>query len=175
VAHLKAWARWQMAAGPWRGWALCPALTVATDGEPAHPPVMPQPIPEQVQAALANPGTALVLDLEPSQGVRIAAAISRRGLAHVALVLPRWPDADAVLPVVDLLAVLVSTSRELRQAEVASNVVFVVDAERQMQIRHQPRDTRVDNRYALSAGDLPSLATLRRAGIQRIVKVARQT
>jgi hypothetical protein len=50
-------------------------------------------------------------------------------------------------------------------------VVFVLDAEREVSIRRPRGDPRADNRYALAIGDLPNLATLRAAGIQRLIKV----
>ena len=127
-----------------------------------------------VEEVLHTSGTAMVMDLEPCLGVRLAAEIYRRGLAHVVLVLPRWPHAEAVLPTNDLLATLLVTSRGLAQAGVTrNNVVFVLDSERQRRIRRRAEDVRVDNRYPLMAADLPPLRALRAAGIQRVVKVSR--
>jgi hypothetical protein len=131
-----------------------------------------QPRPA-VEAALRN-GTAMVLDLEPVLGVRIAAEVSRQRLAHVVLVLPRWPHADAVLATDRLASTLIATAAQLSAGDSRSNVVFVLDAEREASIHRPPEDGRVDNRYALSVGDLPNLATLRAAGIQRLVKVTPQ-
>jgi len=128
-----------------------------------------------VEKVLHTAGTAMVVDLEPCLGVRLAAEIYRRGLAHVVLVLPRWPHAEAVLPTNDLLATLLATSRGLAPAEGATrnNVVFVLDGERQRRIRRPANDVRVDNRYPLLAADLPPLRVLRTAGIQRVVKLTR--
>jgi hypothetical protein len=168
--HLGAWSRWQRAAGPWRGWAVCPALTVPTGVTVRQVPPSAECFRE-MEPLLDHGGTAVVLDLEPVLGVRIAAALSRRQVAYVVLVLPRWPHADAVLPVHDLVAALVETSRHLREPNVISNVVFVLDAERQKSVRRPAADGRVDNRYSLSVGDLPDLVTLRRAGIGRVVKL----
>ena len=173
MSYLRAWSRWQRAAGPWRGWAICPALTMPGGVLSSDVRTTKRCLPE-VEPTLESGGTALVLDLEPALGVLIAAEISRRQLAHVVLVLPRWPHEHAVLPVGDLLATLVASSRHLREPTLASNVVFVLDAERQQSIRRPATDARVDNRYSLSVGDLPNLATLRQAGIQRILKVAHQ-
>jgi len=124
-----------------------------------------------MEPILGPGGAAVVLDLAPVLGVRIAAAVSRQQLAYVVLVLPRWPHAHAVLPVEDLLGTLIAVSPHLRQPKTASNVVFVVDAERQKSIRRSTSDARVDNRYSLSAADLPDLATLRRAGVRRVVRL----
>jgi hypothetical protein len=134
------------------------------------PVIQPDPA---VEAALRG-GTAMVLDLEPVLGVRIAAEVSRQRLAHVVLVLPRWPHADAVLATDRLASTLIATAPQLSAGDARSNVVFVLDADREASIRRPPKDQRVDNRYALSVGDLPNLATLRAAGIQRLVKVTPQ-
>jgi hypothetical protein len=108
------------------------------------------------------------MDLHPLVGIAFAAAASRS--AHVVLVLPRWPHADAVLPSEPLTATLVAHAAHLRPCA-GSNVVFVLDGERNQTIKRSATDMRVDNRYDLSLNDLPNLATLRAAGIQRIVKV----
>jgi len=173
MSRLTAWERWQAAAGPWRGWVICPALTMPSGVESSDvaldkaPWIKPLPT---VEEALRD-GTALILNLEPVLGVRIAAEVSRQRLAHVVLVLPRWPHADAVLPTRELIATLVGVSPRLRAAESGASVVFVLDAEREASVGRPPGDARVDNRYALSVGDLPNLATLRAAGIQRLLKV----
>ncbi|MBV9897277.1 MAG: hypothetical protein JO020_24190 [Chloroflexi bacterium] len=184
--NLQAWARWQAAAGPWRGWAICPALsmpaartaTVQTaadvvDQAAALRTATAQTAGDRVDLAeVLRPGnTALLLDLDPLVGVRSAAQVSRQGLAHVVLVLPRWPHLDGVLPTPDLTGLLVATARDLRQPKNAANVVFVLDGHRQKLIRRSINDPRVDNRYALLAADLPNLRTLRDRDITRVVKV----
>jgi hypothetical protein len=116
----------------------------------------------------------MILDLEPVLGVRLAAEVSRQQLAHVVLVLPRWPHAQAILPTRELIAALVGESPRLRAAESSAGVVFVLDGEREASVRRPAGDPSVDNRYALSIGDLPNLAILRAAGIQRLIKVTPQ-
>ena len=129
-----------------------------------------------MEAALAQGDTALVLDLEPTLGVRVAAQISQRRLAHVVLVLPRWPHPQAVLPPQALLAALLRTAEQLTGQDVQnSNVVFVLDGVRQRSVERATNDARVDNRYTLSPHDLPNLATLRAAGVRRLVKVMSST
>src|SRR5579859_1254712 len=123
--HLRAWSRWQNAAGPWRGWAVCPALTVPDVALAARVPTAAERLPA-VEPILRGGGAAVVLDLKPALGVRIAVAVSRQQLAYVVLVLPRWPHASAVLPYEDLVAALVAASRHLREPDVASNVVFEI-------------------------------------------------
>jgi hypothetical protein len=121
-----------------------------------------------VRRVLDRDGTALVVDLDPLVGVALAAAASRT--AHVVLVLPRWPHADAVLPCETLTATLVQKATHL-SAYAGSNVLFVLDRERNKSVSRPIADPRVDNRYELGPNDLPNLQTLRAAGIQRIVKV----
>jgi hypothetical protein len=216
VADLRqrAWARWQAAAGPWRGWAICPALSMpqapAAAGaasaadvpdlsevlQPGETPGVRDPtevsrtdgsrrvvdLTERLQTdgtpavldltdVLRTEGTAVLLDLDPLVGIRSAGHASRRGLGHVVLVLPRWPHTDAILPTGALVTLLLESSRRLGAQPVASNVVFILDAERQTPVRRPAHDARVDNRYPITASDLPNLATLQRAGIKRVVKV----
>jgi hypothetical protein len=125
-----------------------------------------------VIGALRGGPTALVIDLDPLIGVRLAASLSARRLADVVLVLPRWPHAEAVLPVDDLISALVHESRRLEVCQAAQHVVFVLDRDRAGAVRRQAGDPRVDNRYELAVGDLPNLRELRAAGIERVVKVS---
>jgi hypothetical protein len=124
-----------------------------------------------MEAALADPGVALVLDLPPTMGVQLAAEVIERRLAHVVLVLPRWPHTHAVLPCEALVQTLIATAPGDTEP-LNPNVVFVLDGERQRSLSDRPPgDAHIDNRYALSASDLPPLARLRSAGIRRLVKV----
>ncbi|MBV8716464.1 MAG: hypothetical protein JOZ65_15475 [Chloroflexi bacterium] len=168
--NVPAWARWQTAAGPWRGWAICPALTMPVTPGTTVPATTPAAL--DLTEVLQPANTAVLLDIHPLLGIRTAAEVSRQGMAYVVLVLPRWPHTGAVLPVFDLAAALVDASRYVRGEVPTTNVVFVLDGERQQRLRRPKADARVDNRYALTSGDLPNLAVLRRAGITRLVKVA---
>ena len=125
-----------------------------------------------VASLLVGAPTAVVIDLEPILGVTAAVNVSARGLAAVVLVLPRWPHAEAVLPTVGLVDTLVDGANTLRTKPGAANVVFVLDGERARSIRRPAGDPRIDNRYDVSAGDLPNLRQLRAAGIHRVVKVS---
>lgn len=117
--------------------------------------------------------TAIELDLEPCLGVQIAAELNHRGLGHVVLVLPRWPHPQAILPVEPLLQTLIGASKRLNPTQQrTANVVFVIDGDRKLSLPKRPADDpRVDNRYDISAADLPNLSALRRADITRIVRV----
>lgn len=175
AAGRRAWQRWQVAAGPWQGWSICPVLL-----SPELEAVRETALNHAAAARLADglvpllePGGALcLLDLEPELGVQTAARLADR--AHLVLVLPRWPYAEAVLPVGALATALVRESRRLpRQPARRTNVLFVVDGERMRPLRGRPAtDPRADNRHALAASELPNLATLRARGIQRIHHIA---
>jgi hypothetical protein len=147
-------------------------FTVRTVGAPRD---RSEALSNQLEASLpAEGGTAIIADLDPVLGVHVAARLSERGLAYAVLVLPRWPCDDAILPTDEVVAALIVASRQLKSA-VASNVVFVLDAERKRSIRNRPKsDPRADNRYDLALADLPNLKTLRDAGIQRVLKLSHQ-
>src|SRR5579872_2334449 len=96
--RLRAWQRWQAAAGAWCGWATCPAMvtpgpdfaaTRSTDGACARV------LADQVARSISDGrGTAIVIDLEPTLGVHIAAHLNSLRLANAVIIMPRWPYAD---------------------------------------------------------------------------------
>src|SRR4029450_12588142 len=121
---------WQLAAGPWQGWTVCPALlSPEFEDVPArrarrHP--LAERLAERIKPLFEADGTLCVLDLEPELGIQVAARLA--SLAHPVLLLPRWPYAHAVLPVDRLLATIVAEAQHLpREPERHANVVFVVD------------------------------------------------
>jgi hypothetical protein len=174
-AGRRAWERWLAAAGPWRGWSVCPTLL-----SPELERIDPRPPRSAPQAAhlaaciapvLETPGTLCLLDLEPTLGVQVAARLVR--YAHPVLLLPRWPYAEALLPANELAWTVVHESRRLpRRPEGLPNVVFVLDAERARPLRNRlAHDPRADNRYQLAVFELPDLRTLRVRGITRIRRI----
>jgi hypothetical protein len=173
-----AWSRWQHAAGPWQGWTQCPPLlspcVSAVDGEPAADRARATELAFELEPTLRQAGTLILLELEPTLGVQVAAELSAQRLAHPVLVLPRWPYADAVLPTQQLTEALVHEANRLPgDVSRLDNVVFVVDGERNRVLHARPPDDpRADNRHTLSIFDLPNLATLRARAIRRIVRVA---
>ena len=171
----RAWARWQAAAGLWQGWSVCPAL-LAPEVKDITPIRSGRPAADRLVTSLApslrEPGTAIVIDLEPGLGVHVAARLNQLHLANAVLLLPRWPYEHALLPVDGLLHGLVSLSTRL-VAEDLPNVAFVLDAERSRVEPHRAsNDERADNRYRLTVADLPNLAALRARGIRRVVKLS---
>jgi hypothetical protein len=142
--------------------------------------IAPRPLPGAIARrlcletadALGGPGTLVVIDLEPLQGIQVGAYLNRLRLAHVVIVLPRWPYAKAILPVDGLIHALVTESRRLVRDEALPNVAFVLDAERTRSIPNRSvTDRRADNRYRLSKADLPNLAALRARGIRRVLRL----
>ena len=92
-------------------------------------------------------------------------------VANAVLLLPRWPYAQAVLPVDGLLGGLVGEAPRLQPGDLP-NVVFVLDAERRRAIPGRANnDPCTDNRYRLMVGDLPNLKALRARGIGKVVKL----
>jgi hypothetical protein len=138
-------------------------------GAPRRTSTLVPPAPDLADM-LAVGGTAVLLDVEPTLGARMAADANHRGLAHAVLVLPRWPHSQAVLPTDELVGTLEAAASQLKPAG-TSNVIFVLDAERQRSLQRRTPDRRIDNRYAVAVSELPDLATLRAAGIQRVVRV----
>lgn len=152
---------------------MCPALQLgASVATPARNATVSVPVPS-LDDLFARGPTAIIVDLVPVMGVILAATASQSGLAHVVLVLPRWPHADAVLPCGELMGALVASSRWLTEPVDPPHVMFVLDGERRESTPRPHGDPRADNRYNVAAGDLPNLKALRAAGIQHIVKLTR--
>jgi len=167
-----AWQRWYEAAGPWRGFSICPTLLSPTLEELptgrrsfAHDALR---LADAILPLLQPGGALCLLDLDPTLGVQTAAVLAEH--AHPVLVLPRWPYAAAVLPCDTLAAALVAAARTLPRGEQRlPNVVFVLDGQRSQTIPARPtHDPKADNRHALAAFELPDLGTLQARGIRRI-------
>jgi len=171
-----AWRRWYLAAGPWRGYFTCPSLLgdgprAVSGRRPTTEPAA-QWLAEHLARELSPTGTLCLLDLEPLLGVQAAAELSAAGRAHVVLVVARWAYAEALLPTDRLQRVLIQSSRRLRPAPAPNaSVVFVLDRARTASFDRPAGDRRADNRYRLLPGDLPTLATLRQAGMRRVITI----
>ena len=172
----RAWSRWQAAAGPWKGWNVCPLLCApgAEDIEPQRAECpRAAALAGELAPTLQEGGVLVLLELEVSLGVQVAARLNRLRLANAVLLLPLWPYAEAILPVERLLYSLLSESRRLAPEQRLPNVAFVVDAERGRPVfRRSAMDRRADNRYRLSPADLPNLAAMRARGIRHVVKIS---
>ncbi len=115
--------------------------------------------------------TCVVLDLDPVSGIHVAALLSHQRLAHILLLVQRWPYVEAVLPTAELTRALVDAATLLNPDPTAKNLVVVRDAGRSAPIARHPHDPRADNRYTLSLSDHPRLADLRVRGITRVVRI----
>jgi hypothetical protein len=170
------WERWLAAGGTWKGWSVCPAL-LAAEADAIEPRRVvasgTDVIADALVSQLATHGTCVLLDMEPSMGIHVAARLNQLRLANVVLVLPRWPYMQGVLPVDGLLHALISQAGRLSTEVKMANVVFVVDAQRSNVVeRRSKTDPRADNRYRLASSDLPNLAALRARNIQRVLKIS---
>jgi hypothetical protein len=171
-----AWRRWYLAAGPWRGYVNCPVLLGDAPGSIARGRPRAEAsahwLAEHLASQLAPTGTLCLLDLDPLLGVQVAAELSASGRAHVVLVIARWAYTAALLPTGSLQRLLIRTSQRLRPVPAPNaSVVFVLDRARTAAFDRPAGDRRADNRYRLLPGDLPTLATLRQAGVQRIITI----
>jgi hypothetical protein len=175
----RAWERWLRAAGPWRGYCQCPVLLSPSVSEVAPHPFAAADhatrLAHDLAPALHTGGVLCLLDLEPALGLAVAAELNAARLAHPVPMLPRWPYAEAVLPVDQLLHALLSGARRLApDAQRLPNVVLVLDGERATLLPDRPRaDPRADNRHTVFNFDLPNLPTLRQRGIGRVIRVTR--
>jgi hypothetical protein len=152
---------------------VCPALLIPGEIEPTT-----RSFPIDALVAAVTPslrrtdGTLLVLDLPPVFGIHVGTRLACLGLAHPVPVLPRWPYSEAVLPAAEVRYALLTEAKRLpRSANRLPHAVFILDAERNRPLpKRRLDDHRADNRYSLSANDLPDLATLQSRGIRRIVR-----
>jgi hypothetical protein len=170
------WERWLSAGGAWKGWSVCPAL-LAPEADDIRPRSVVASGTNLIVDALAGQltigGTCVLLDMEPTVGIHVAARLNQMRLANVVLVLPRWPYIQGVLPVDGLLQALISQSARLVAEDRLPNVVFVVDAQRSIHLQRKSKtEARADNRYRLNASDLPNLAVLRARNVHRILKIS---
>lgn len=118
-------------------------------------------------------GTLWIVDLRGAASVAFGATLSRRAVTRVAPVMTfnNWPAEDEVVPAEQTLAALVTmTPKPLVTGEPATPV-FLLDAFRLAYRDESPDPEAVDNRYMLLPSDLPDAATLRAAGIFRVVYV----
>ena len=120
--------------------------------------------------SLAEPGTALFVDVAPSAALAVAPELSARGVAVVPVV-QRWCAAAGVLAARPLVDGLLDVGA-LGKPE-GSGVVLLLDGERAGRPGERPPARRFDNRYAYPACRFPPPALLRRAGVERVRWVGR--
>ncbi len=83
-----------------------------------------------------------------------------------------WPAENELVPAEETLAALVTMSPSAPVDGVDGGMpVFLLDAWRMAYRSDETSDDTYDNRYMLSPGDLPDVATLRAHGIRRVLYV----
>jgi len=122
-------------------------------------------------------GTLWIVDLRGAASVAFGATLSRMSSARIAPVMTfnNWPADHEVVPAEQTLAALVTMRpRLLTGADVAATPVFLLDAWRLAYREVTPDPEAIDNRYILLPSDFPDAATLRAAGIHRVVYVVEE-
>lgn len=176
--------RWQLpASDPWAAYAKYTLFT-ALDARPQQVELPDVRALEEVKLAAAAgyqlaaegipPDTMFVVDMRGAASVAFGAALSQASRQHVSLVptFNNWPGQDELVPAEETLAALSTMGPRMPgDAGAATTPVFLLDAWRLAYRFDDPGEDTYDNRYILTAGDLPDPATLRARGIQRVVYV----
>lgn len=180
-------AAWQLpSTNPWSRYEKLTLLTYLADKPtPAEmPDVATLGIVRRAQAAaervalLGLPSDTLwIVDLRGAASVAFGATLSRYAAARVANVMTfnNWPAESEVVPAEQTLAALVTMRpKQLPAADEGTVPVFLLDAWRLAMRDEDPDPEAVDNRYMLLQSDFPDPATLRAAGIGRVIYVVEE-
>jgi hypothetical protein len=128
-----------------------------------------------VAASGLPPDTLWVVDMRGAASVAFGAELShstRAGGVSLVPVFNNWPARGEFVPAEETLAALATMSPGLPgDGDEAGYPVFLLDAWRMAHRFEVPDDETYDNRYFLSASDLPDVDTLRARGIRRVVYV----
>jgi hypothetical protein len=127
-----------------------------------------------VAAAGLPEGTMWLVDLRGPASVAFGATLSRESREPVSPVMTfnNWPADNESIPAEETLAALVTMQPRLPPVGRRPSVpVFMLDAWRLAYRYDHPDDETTDNRYMLTASDLPDGATLRARGIDRVLYV----
>jgi hypothetical protein len=166
----RAFVLWQRAAGPYWPY-VCAAPFVSGSAPTAAGRARPERHLRDLLSALAEPTTALFVDLPPAGPLGVAPDLSARGLAVVP-VIQRWCAPAGLLPARPLVDRLVGAAEALGRPRRGA-VVLLLDGERAGRARERPPPRRFDNRYEYPACRFPPPALLRREGIERVRWVGR--
>jgi hypothetical protein len=176
--------RWQLPpSDPWAGYAKYTLLT-ALDASPQRVELPDVTSLDDVQRAVvaarqvAAEGlpsdTMWIVDLRGAASVAFGATLSQAAREQVSLVptFNNWPAEDELVPAEETLSALATMAPRLPdEAAGPSRPVFLLDAWRLAYRFDDPGDDTYDNRYILSASDLPDVETLRAHGIRRVLYV----
>jgi hypothetical protein len=166
----RAFVLWQRAAGPYWPY-VCAAPFVSGPAPASAARVRPEPRLRELLSSLAEPATALFVDLPPAGALGVAPDLSARGAAVVP-VIQRWCAPAGLLPARPLVDRLVSAAGALGRPRRGA-VVLLLDGERAGRPRERPPPRRFDNRYDYPVCRFPPPALLRREGIERVRWVGR--
>jgi hypothetical protein len=126
-------------------------------------------------AQTALPGdTMWIIDLHGAASVAFGATLSQRARVPIANVLTfnNWPAEDELIPAEETLAALVHLSPKLPpRGDLSARPFLLLDAWRLAFKGLEPDPDTTDNRYFLTAADLPDAANLRAAGIHKVMYV----
>jgi hypothetical protein len=176
--------RWQLPPGDaWAPYAKYTLLT-ALDASPQQvelPDVqslaevqIAEAAGRQVAAEGFPSDTMFVIDLRGAASVAFGVALSRAARQSVSLVptFNNWPGEEELIPAEETLAALSTMwPRQQHEEGALTTPVLLLDAWRLAYRFDDPGDDTYDNRYILTPGDLPDVATLRARGIQRAIYV----
>jgi hypothetical protein len=177
--------RWQLPPeNPWARWQKMTLLSALDAGAPQSAPLPDvrkldvvsdaENAAARIAAAGLPPDTMWIADLRGAASVAFGAALSRASREPVAPVLTfnNWPAENEFIPAEETLSALVAMQPRLPQpSDQATRPVILLDAWRLAFRDDEPDDEVTDNRYMLGPLDLPDAASLRAAGISRIVYV----
>jgi len=184
-ARADALRRWMLPpADPWASYAKYTLLTALSEAPQVADLPDVESLGEVRRACVAGarvaawglpPDTIWVVDMRGAASVAFGTELSSLAHAGAVSLVPtfnNWPARDEIVPAEETLAALATRSPPLPDfAGQATQPVFLLDAWRMAHRHDQPSDEAYDNRYALSAGDLPDAAALRARGIRRAVYV----
>jgi hypothetical protein len=128
----------------------------------------------EIVAHMGLPGDLMwITDLRGAASVAFGATLSQAAGRAVAPVMTfnNWPAQDELVPAEETLAALVTMQPKLAPPGDPGVPLFMLDAWR-LAYRHQvPDDETTDNRYMLTASDLPDAAVLKSQGIRHVMYV----
>jgi hypothetical protein len=185
------YAFWAPAGHPWSPWAK-PVLFASLDaGAPAAasavavPPWFESELwgPLRAPASIgerhaagpyrdttsSTPDAVLIADLPGADGVRFGAACAARGIRPVPLY-NAMPGPDAVVRLDHIMAALIAHASAVAGVPAGAPPVFLLDAHR-MRAGRPVGPGAFDNRSMCLPLDFPSVETLARAGIRRVVLI----
>jgi hypothetical protein len=179
-ARSDAMAQWQLPAdSPWSAYQKLTLLS-ALDETPqtwelpdveALPEVSSARAAARAVAAAGLPAdTAWFVDLRGAASIAFARALGETGTAQLAVVptFNHWPAEDEMIPAEETLAAMVRMPPS-RAIAPGAHPMFLLDSWRLSSKSEEVDEETYDNRYALTAGDLPTAEALWAQGIRRVV------